>query len=216
MLAKPIDKRNIHHFDHIPYFNSSLFEIHPDENNGIKVSNLVDGLTIDYYAKIVVKDPNNQRKKVEASTLPYLLEFLDAFDFANDSNEEIVSQSKDLISASVIWLIFEKINGYKDGSFYTPSFITMYMARETISKTVIEQFNVAKGWQCKTLTDLHNKDLGIKEANTLINSIKICDPAVGSGHFLVFALNEMLRIKSELGVLVSEDGKRIKDYSLSI
>ena len=54
VLAKPIDKRNIHHFDHIPYLNSSLFEIHPDENNGIKVSNLVDGLTIDYYAKTVV------------------------------------------------------------------------------------------------------------------------------------------------------------------
>ena len=121
MLAKPIDKRNIHHFDHIPYLNSLLFEIHPDENNGIKVSNLVDGLTIDYYAKIVVKDANNQRKKGKASTLPYLLEFLDAFDFANDCNEEVVSQSKDLICASVLGLIFEKISGYKDGSFYSPS-----------------------------------------------------------------------------------------------
>ncbi|MBC7416998.1 MAG: hypothetical protein H7325_02445 [Pedobacter sp.] len=216
VLAKPIDKRNVRDFDHIPYHNSSLFEIHPDENNGIKVSNLVDGLTIDYYVKTVVKDANNLRKTGKASTLPYCLAFLDAFDFANDSYEELVSQSKSLISASVLGLIFEKINGYKDGSFYTPSFITMYMARETITKTVIDKFNASYGWQFKTLTDLHNKDLDIAEANTLINSIKICDPAVGSGHFLVSALNEILRIKSELGVLVSEDGKRIKDYSLSI
>ncbi|MDI1298900.1 TaqI-like C-terminal specificity domain-containing protein [Methylotenera sp.] len=216
VLAKPIDKRYVREFDHIPYLNSSLFEVHPDENSGIKVSNLVDNVTIDYYAKTVVKDSNNQRKTGKVSTLPYLLAFLDAFDFANDSDEELVSQSKSLISASVLGLIFEKINGYKDGSFYTPSFITMYMARETITKTIIDKFNAAKGWQCKTLTDLHNKDLEITEANTLINSIKICDPAVGSGHFLVSALNEMLRIKSELGVLVSEDGKRIKDYSLSI
>ena len=216
VLAKPIDKRNVRDFDHIPYLNSALFEIHADENNGIKVSNLVDGIEIDYYAKTVVKDENKQRKTGKASTLPYLLAFLDAFDFSNDSDEELVKESKSLISASVLGLIFEKINGYKDGSFYTPSFITMYMARETISKTVIDKFNSAKGWQCKTLTDLHNKDLDITEANALINSIKICDPAVGSGHFLVSALNEMLRIKSELGVLVSEDGKRIKDYSLSI
>ena len=216
VLAKPINQRNVRDFDHIPYLNSALFEIHADENNGIKVSNLVDGLEIDYYAKTVVKDDNKQRKTGKANTLPYLLAFLDAFDFANDSDEELVKESKSLISASVLGLIFEKINGYKDGSFYTPSFITMYMARETISKTVIDQFNAAKGWQCKTLTDLHNKDLNITEANALINSIKICDPAVGSGHFLVSALNEMLRIKSELGVLVSEDGKRIKDYSLSI
>ncbi len=216
VLAKPINQRNVRDFDHIPYLNSALFEIHADENNGIKVSNLVDGLEIDYYAKTVVKDDNKQRKTGKVSTLPYLLTFLDAFDFANDSDEELVKESKSLISASVLGLIFEKINGYKDGSFYTPSFITMYMARETISKTVIDQFNAAKGWQCKTLTDLHNKDLNITEANALINNIKICDPAVGSGHFLVSALNEMLRIKSELGVLVSEDGKRIKDYELSI
>ena len=34
-------------------------------------------------------------------------------------------------------------------------------------------------------------DGNIKEANEIINTIKICDPAVGSGHFLVSALNEI-------------------------
>lgn len=75
VLAKPIDKRNVHDFDHVPYLNSSLFEIHPDENNGIKVSNLVDGLEVTYYAKTVVKDASNQRKMGKVSTLPYLLAF---------------------------------------------------------------------------------------------------------------------------------------------
>ncbi len=36
----------------------------------------------------------------------------------------------------------------------------------------------------------------------MIDSLTICDPAVGSGHFLVSALNELLAIKSALGVLV--------------
>ena len=50
-----------------------------------------------------------------------------------------------------------------------------------------------------------------KEANEIINSIKICDPAVGSGHFLVSALNEIMAIKSRLKVLLSRDGKTLRD-----
>lgn len=216
VLAKPIKSRSVREYDHVPYLNSSLFEIHPDERAGITIATMADNIEIDYYAKTVVKDESNHRKTGKISALPYLLSFLDAYDFANDSDEELTNTHKTLISASVLGLIFEKINGYKDGSFYTPSFITMYMAHETIEKTVIEKFNQIKGWQCKTLTDVINKDYELVEANNIINGIKICDPAVGSGHFLVSALNELLRIKSDLGVLVDSDGKRIKDYALSV
>lgn len=211
VLAKPVSKRTVRDFDNIPYLNSSLFEIHKDESDGITIATLADDLSIDYYSKTVAKN-GGQRKTGKVSALAYLLEFLDAYDFSNESGDEIVSSAKSLISASVLGLIFEKINGYKDGSFYTPSFITMYMARESIQKTVIDKFNQANQWQCKTLTDIHNKDIEIVEANRIIDNIKICDPAVGSGHFLVSALNEILRIKSELGVLVDETGKRIKDH----
>ena len=100
-----------------------------------------------------------------------------------------------MINASVLGLIFEKINGYKDGSFYTPSFITMYMARESVTKAVIDKFNTTQSWECKTLVDVHNaisdNKLSKQKANDIINSITICDPAVGSGHFLVSALNEL-------------------------
>ena len=37
-------------------------------------------------------------------------------------------------------LIFEKINGYKDGSFYTPGTITMFMCKETLRKSVVQKF----------------------------------------------------------------------------
>jgi adenine-specific DNA-methyltransferase len=216
VLAKPVSERNTAEFNHIPYLNSSLFEIHKDEQLGITISNLMDGLKVEYYAKTAIKDNQSHQKTGKVSTLSYLLEFLDAFDFANDTNTEIVHDTKSLINASVLGLIFEKINGYKDGSFYTPSFITMYMAKETIEQTIINKFNALKNWHCKTLTDLYNKIEDKQEANAIINSITICDPAVGSGHFLVSALNEFLRIKSLLGILLDETGKRLKDYSISI
>jgi hypothetical protein len=145
-----------------------------------------------------------------------LFEFLDAYDFGAESGEEIQEDNKALINASVLGLIFEKINGYKDGSFFTPGFITMYMCRETIRKAVVQKFNDTKNWDCKNLEDLYDKIEDRQEANSIVNSLKICDPAVGSGHFLVSALNEMISIKNDLRILQDRDGKRLKEYHIEV
>ena len=288
------------------------------------------------------------------NALQYFFEFLDAYDFSSEGSEEIQEDNKTLINASVLGLIFEKINGYKDGSFFTPGFITMYMCRETIRRAVVQKFNEAKmpspqsplpngeglrtvethlpppllqnarelrknqtkaekllwellrnrklnNWkfrrqhplkegfildfycaETKVAIELdgeyhneplqkeydedrtkileqygirvirfwndealnkteevlkrivefsnsplhgHGEGLGVrykslddvyeaigreftkKEANNIINSLKICDPAVGSGHFLVSALNEIIAIKSELQILLDRTGR---------
>lgn len=168
------------------------------------------------YSKSVLRDKKNKISSVELSPIEYLFRFLDAYDFSSESTEGIQEENKMLISASVLGLIFEKINGYKDGSFFTPSFITMYMCHETLSRTVIQRFNEVKEWDCETLIDLHNKIDNTAEANAIINSIRLCDPAVGSGHFLVSALNEMIALKSELGVLCDRQGKKLKDYKVTV
>ncbi|MBL1211504.1 Eco57I restriction-modification methylase domain-containing protein, partial [Geminocystis sp. GBBB08] len=54
------------------------------------------------------------------------------------------------------------------------------------------------------------------EVNDIINSLKICDPAVGSGHFLVSALNEIIALKSQLKILQDNEGKRIKEYEIEV
>lgn len=221
-LARRIPDRKNKGFDYIPYLNSSLFEMQEEEKTGISISALPDGAQIAYYGKTVVKDAATKRKSGQTNTLAYLFEFLDAYDFANDNDDEVREETKSLISASVLGLIFEKINGYKDGSFYTPSFVTMYMARQTIEKAVLQKFNEAFSWTCTALTGeggLKNelKDHKVKktDSNALIDSLKICDPAVGSGHFLVSALNEILYIKSVLGLLVDEAGD-VLDYDIVI
>src|SRR5690606_38769558 len=137
-----------------------------------------------------------KKRKGSLTTLQYLFEFLNAYDFSSEGAEEIQEENKSLINASVLGLIFEKINGYKDGSFFTPGFITMYMCRETIRRAVVQKFEDAKGWTGLTFDDLYNRIEDIPEANAIINSLRICDPAVGSGHFLVSALNEIIAIKN--------------------
>ena len=203
-------------FEKVPYLNSSLFEPTEIEQVTLFISNLKDDKTIPVISSTVLKNDQGKKRTGNVSTLEYLFEFLNAYDFTSEGSEEIQEDNKSLINASVLGLIFEKINGYKDGSFFTPGFITMYMCRETIRKAVIQKFNETKQWNCTTIEELYDKIEDRKEANNIVNSIKICDPAVGSGHFLVSALNEMIAVKNDLKILQDRDGKRLKEYQVEV
>ena len=201
----------------VPYLNSSLFEISSLERQTIRISSL-DNSQLPLFGGTVLKDGQKPRY-AKLPTLRYLLEFLDAYDFASEGAEEVQEQAKTLISASVLGLIFEKINGHKDGSVFTPGAVTMYMSREAIRQTVVRRFNEEMGWSCKDYEALKNKDIeDYAQANAIVDSLRICDPAVGSGHFLVSVLNELIRTKYDLGILIDGSGKRIKkqDYSIDI
>jgi len=219
VLAKLPDERNARvkaRFAKVPYLNSSLFEQSEIEQQSIFISNLSDEEMLPLIANSVLRRSDKYSKAKEVSSLEYLFEFLDAYDFSSDGSGEIQEDNKNLINASVLGLIFEKINGYRDGSFFTPGFITMYMCHETIRRAVVQKFNETKGWNCNNLDELYNKIEDTAEANRIVNSIKICDPAVGSGHFLVSALNELISIKSELRILCDREGRRLKEYNVEI
>lgn len=204
-------------FGKIPYLNSSLFEVSPLERNTIRISNLGNG-ELPLYNNTILKNGKKPRYK-QLPTLLYLLEFLDAYDFASEGSEEVQETSKALISASVLGLIFEKINGHKDGSVFTPGAVTMYMSRKAIQATILRKFKEETGWNCSDYETLKDKDItDFKKANAIVDSIRICDPAVGSGHFLVSVLNEIIRTKYDLGILLDCNGKRIKkqDWNIEI
>ena len=206
------DEKVKNKFINVPYLNSSLFEKTENERDYLLISNLQNE-EMDIFSSTVLKDETGARRKGKIKILDYIFAFLDAYDFSSEGSEQIQEEKKTLINASVLGLIFEKINGYKDGSYFTPGFVTSYICSETIKNVVIGKFNQAKNWKAKTLKDIYNKinSDDIAEANKIINSITILDPAVGSGHFLVSALNEIIAIKSELGILVDNEGKRVKN-----
>ena len=219
VLARKYEERNEDvkkAFEKTPYLNSSLFALTDIEQVTLFISNLKDDKTIPIFSQTVLKDQQGKKRTGKISTLQYFFEFLDAYDFGAEGGEEIQEDNKTLINASVLGLIFEKINGYKDGSFFTPGFITMYMCRETIRKAVVQKFNETQEWNCTTLEEIYDKIEDRKEANKIVNSIKICDPAVGSGHFLVSALNEMIAVKNDLKILQDRDGKRLKEYQVEV
>ena len=214
VLGKKIEERDedvLKRYPNVPYLNSSLFEPTEDEKH-LKIRGIPDA-QMEIFNKTVLKDERGKRAKGTLPNLDYIFKFLDAYNFASDAQGGVTSTSKTLINASVLGLIFEKINGYKDGSFFTPGFITDYMAREVLERTVVQKFNEVKGWDCKNLREIEDnigKD-DVPEANKIVDEIRIADVAVGSGHFLVSALNRMLAIKSELNIFCDAEGNRINN-----
>jgi hypothetical protein len=210
----------------VPYLNSSLFEHTPLERKTIFISSLRDSLTLPVYTQTVLKDESGRRRTGELEPLDYLLRFLNAYDFASDGSAAIQEQNKTLINASVLGLIFEKINGYRDGSFFTPGFITMYMTRQTLRRAVTQRLNERFRTNFPDFDILRDEFNYVNAqhraiANEVINGLRIVDPAVGSGHFLVSALNELLAIKADLRVLEYRHspntlGRRVQGYRFSI
>ncbi|GAA6798041.1 class I SAM-dependent DNA methyltransferase [Helicobacter pylori] len=195
----------------IPYLNSSLFDKTPLELKGHEIKWL-DNKPLEIYPKSVLKKDKDYQEKKDLSLLEYLFTFLRVYDFTTtpkDIKDNKNTSESRLINPSVLGLVFEKLNGYKEGSFYTPSFITSYMCSESITPIVLDKFNAIYEWDCKDIKALRGKidrnfsDQKAKEYLQLLLALRICDPAVGSGHFLVSVLNEMVRIAYELGLIAS-------------
>ncbi|WQS61430.1 class I SAM-dependent DNA methyltransferase [Helicobacter pylori] len=216
VLAKKNSERSLNKEDKIlekiPYLNSSLFDQTPLELKGHEIK-LLNNKPLEIYPKSVLKKHENYQKQKDLPLLKYLFEFLRVYKFTatpeDIKNHTDTSESR-LINPSVLGLVFEKLNGYKEGSFYTPSFITSYMCKESITPIVLDKFNATYQWDCENLKELREKidrnfssnEKAKEYLNTLL-TLRICDPAVGSGHFLVSALNEMVLIAYELGFIAS-------------
>ncbi|GAA6834088.1 class I SAM-dependent DNA methyltransferase [Helicobacter pylori] len=195
----------------IPYLNSSLFDKTPLESKGHEIR-LLKNERLEIYPKSVLKKDEKYKNEKDLSLLEYLFTFLSVYDFTTtpkDIKDNKNTSESRLINPSVLGLVFEKLNGYKEGSFYTPSFITSYMCSESITPIVLDKFNAIYEWDCENLEALRGKidrnfsDQKAKEYLQDLLALRICDPAVGSGHFLVSALNEMVRIAYELGLITS-------------
>lgn len=206
VLALPKDQRDKEvnkMFGEVPYLNSKLFECtYLERHLNTKISFLkVQPMKL--YKDTALTDGAGHRFKGSKSNIEYLISFLAKYNFGVVRPDD----TRELINASVLGKIFEKINGYKDGAVFTPASVTNFICKETLEKTVIEKLNSYLGCQCQTIQELkgfipQNQQ---RQFSNVINELRVLDPAVGSGHFLVSALNRLVTIKAELGVLLDEN-----------
>ena len=147
VLAKRQEERHERlaaRFGRVPYLNSSLFE-EGELEKILSVDRLNARIPLCIHGRTVLKDGRGERLSGELPVLEYLLAFLEAYDFSAEGEGAAVERGKTLISASVLGLIFEKINGYKEGSFYTPGYVTQYMAKNTVESVDLRKFSALRG-----------------------------------------------------------------------
>ena len=202
-------------FGDVPYLNSKLFECtHLERHLNTKIS-FLKVQPIKLYKDTALTDGAGRKIKGEWDNISYLIAFLAKYNFG----EPRMDDTRELINASVLGKIFEKINGYKDGAVFTPASVTNFICKETLERTVVDKLNGYFGSQCQNLQELKRyiPNEGLRQVSDAINEIHVLDPAVGSGHFLVSALNRLIAIKAELGVLLDENNQPLTlNYNIGV
>ena len=114
---------------------------------------------------------------------------------------------------SIIAFVLKKIDHHK----IIPQYVGSYMCRAAITRAILQRFNDTIGGNYSNLTELSYKiSDNIAEANETVNSLRLCDPAMGSGYFLVTLLNEFIAIKSQLGILADTKGNPLYQYKVTV
>jgi type I restriction-modification system DNA methylase subunit len=141
--------------------------------------------------------------------------------------------SNQQINADMLGYIFEKTINYisgqgtnkqkEEGAYYTPDDIVGFIIDKTLTPVIfgkmIEGLRNA-GWRDVDLKDFDSIDtllssenrpksrIAVRKMIESVDSIRVLDPACGSGHFLTAMLARILRVKESLMRSVDEDVDR--------
>jgi len=162
-------------FGKIPFLNGGLFE--KDYNDFIYIPN---------------------------KTIEKILNFLNSYNFT--ISEELPLEVEVAVNPEMLGRIFESMlpeyERGKRGTFYTPRPIVHYMCRESLKEYLCSSISVPRYKVLKLIEEEKISELSFSEAKSLYNALKtvrILDPAVGSGAFLVGMMQEIIRIRKPLG-----------------
>jgi hypothetical protein len=177
----------------VPYLNGGLFEEDDDDKNAdIKVSDKAIGTVLNgLFAKFNFTVTESTPLDVEVAVDPEML---------GKIFEELVT------------------GRHETGSYYTPKPIVSFMCREALkgylethapseSKSAIERF-----------VEKHEPD-DVRNAETVLDAlrkVKVCDPACGSGAYLLGMLHELLDLRAALFQSRKLDAKSVYDRKLEI
>ena len=174
-------------FGTIPYLNGGLFE--KDYDFEVKLPNAIFREIIDFFNRYNFTVQENTPLEVEVSLDPELLGKI----FEN--------------------MLAEKERGEK-GTFYTPRPVVHYMCRESLKEYLAAFTDIARHKVLALVEDSNTEDLSGDEAKRLyeaLDKVRILDPAVGSGAFLVGLMHEIIRLKT---ALAEKSGRRVTNAQL--
>jgi len=182
----------------IPYLNGGLFletEIESRYGNSITIPNEA------FYRRMSYPISKGERN------LP-VLNLLECKDWTVDERGREV----DKLNPEILGHIFEKsINKREIGAYYTPEKITKYISEQTIFPFLVDSVNDEFGTDYLTWAEILENPQSpthLKHFQQVLEGIRVLDPAVGSGHFLVDAITTLEGIYRKLrerGLLELDD-----------
>ncbi|MGM9826134.1 MAG: Eco57I restriction-modification methylase domain-containing protein, partial [Paludibacteraceae bacterium] len=160
----------------IPYLNGGLFDREPIDNF---------------------------RSVFPAKLFQDLFNFFASYNFTIDENDP--NDAEVGVDPEMLGKIFENLleDNKEKGAFYTPKEIVQYMCQEalinyletetSLSKETIRLFAKSPEDSVKNIPEIEQDKL-----RKSLESVKICDPAIGSGAFPMELLNELLHCREAL------------------
>ncbi len=203
VLNKPIKTRKDAFindlFSAIPYLNGGLFSPHED----------------DFFSYNEDKQSvNHNMVVIPNSWLKSLFETLETYNFTIDENTSFDEELS--IDPEMLGRIFENLLAEinpetgesarkSTGSYYTPRLIVDYMVDETLNLFIKEKTNISdeklRSLISYDLEDDNNNPLNDDEKDKIaqaLGSVKILDPACGSGAFPIGALQKIVFILQQI------------------
>jgi len=157
-----------------------------------------------------VKNVDKKGLRIKRKSFINAIQFLRTFHFKKEY-EDIQNNYRidNTIDPEILGHIFEKTikDRKSSGVYYTPQVITQFMAKEIIEnyvkKRIINYLREKDDSQWKyieKLEDIYDLPNVILKRffSTTIKKLKICDPAVGSGAFLLSCGNILFQIRKEI------------------
>ena len=158
---------------HVPYLNGGLFE--PEKNR--------ETLKLDF----------------PPAFFQELLEFFEQYNFTIDENSP--DDHEVGIDPEMLGHIFENLleENREKGAFYTPKEIVQYMCQESLIQYLYNAFgkrqDIENFIRHHTVSPFLAERDNATKANQLLDDIKVCDPAIGSGAFPIGMLQEIFDAK---------------------
>lgn len=177
---------------HVPPLNGGLFEMQDDLDQKGAVwfadENLVFGSILGLFGRYVFTVAENTPLEEEVGVDPEML---------GKVFEELVT------------------GRHESGSYYTPRGIVSFMAREAI-KGYLAQSGAREAIE-KLVDEDDASDLrDPEEVLRALREVTICDPACGSGAYLLGTMQELLRLRETLFAAHAKDHQKIYDRKLEI
>lgn len=124
------------------------------------------------------------------------------------------------VDPEMLGKIFEELvtGRHETGSYYTPKPIVSFMCREALKGYLETQLPSESKRGLAQFIDEHNP-VGVHDAEAALDAlrrVKVCDPACGSGAYLLGMLHELLDLRASLFATKQLDAVSVYDRKLEI